>query len=118
MQPGRGASGAEAEAAGADAVLVFPPNCWALFEDEEPPRSITARREASGLPLVLYQARSAPAGWPIRRTIGRVGVETGRGIKEGSWEVATYEANRRLLTQVRPDVAVLGSGDEHLLTVG
>ena len=38
------------------------------------------------------------------------------GIKEGSWEVAAYEANRRLLLRLRPDFVVLGSGDEHLLT--
>ena len=38
------------------------------------------------------------------------------GIKEGSWETAAYEANRRLIKQVAPDVAVMASGDEHLLT--
>ena len=38
------------------------------------------------------------------------------GIKEGSWEVATYEANRRLIKAVAPQVAVMASGDEHLLT--
>jgi 4-hydroxy-tetrahydrodipicolinate synthase len=38
------------------------------------------------------------------------------GIKEGSWEVAAYEANLRLLRSLRPDFVVLGSGDEHLLT--
>ena len=37
-------------------------------------------------------------------------------IKEGSWEVAAYEANRRAVKAVRPDVAVMGSGDEHLMT--
>ena len=37
-------------------------------------------------------------------------------IKEGSWETATYEANRRLVKSLAPDVAVLASGDEHLLS--
>jgi 4-hydroxy-tetrahydrodipicolinate synthase len=38
------------------------------------------------------------------------------GIKEGSWECARYEANRRHIKRVAPRVAVMASGDEHLLT--
>lgn len=37
-------------------------------------------------------------------------------IKEGSWEVATYEQNLRLIHKLRPEFVVLGSGDEHLVT--
>ena len=38
-------------------------------------------------------------------------------IKEGSWEVAAYESNRRLVKAVGPPhVAVMASGDEHLFT--
>jgi 4-hydroxy-tetrahydrodipicolinate synthase len=37
-------------------------------------------------------------------------------VKEGSWEVAAYEKNWRLIRALRPDISVLGSGDEHLLT--
>jgi 4-hydroxy-tetrahydrodipicolinate synthase len=37
------------------------------------------------------------------------------GIKEGSWETAAYERTRRLTRRLRPDVAVMASGDEHLL---
>jgi 4-hydroxy-tetrahydrodipicolinate synthase len=39
-----------------------------------------------------------------------------KAIKEGSWEVATFEQNWRLVRDRRLDIAVLGSGDEHLLT--
>jgi 4-hydroxy-tetrahydrodipicolinate synthase len=38
------------------------------------------------------------------------------GIKEGSWETAAYEQTRRLSQRLRPDVGVMASGDEHLLT--
>lgn len=38
------------------------------------------------------------------------------GIKEGSWEVAHYEANLRFLKSRRADFVVMGSGDEHLMT--
>src|SRR6202000_299972 len=37
-------------------------------------------------------------------------------IKEGSWETARYEANRRLVKAAAPHVAVMASGDEHLFT--
>jgi dihydrodipicolinate synthase/N-acetylneuraminate lyase len=37
------------------------------------------------------------------------------GIKEGGWEVDGYDALRRQVRALRPDVAVCASGDEHLL---
>ena len=45
------------EAAGADALMVFAPNGWALFQDEET-ALIHHRRilEATTAPLVLFQA--------------------------------------------------------------
>jgi 4-hydroxy-tetrahydrodipicolinate synthase len=110
---------AAAEEAGADILLVFPPNSWALSHDE---RCIDIHhahvRDACDLPLLLY---GAPVG------AGRMAYAPGVlsrlaedprivGVKEGSWEVAAYEANRRLLKSIRPDFVVMGSGDEHLLT--
>lgn len=35
-------------------------------------------------------------------------------IKEGSQEVSTYEEAKRLVQSIRPQIAVLDSGDEHL----
>src|SRR5438552_3569733 len=49
----------------------------------------------------------------------RAEVQTGRpsrrAAKEGSWEVAAYEQNLRLIRKLRSDFTVLASGDEHLL---
>lgn len=45
----------DAEAAGADAVLVFPPNGWGLFQDEG--AALLHHRhviDACGLPIILY----------------------------------------------------------------
>jgi 4-hydroxy-tetrahydrodipicolinate synthase len=42
-------------------------------------------------------------------------IETVVGIKEGGWEVDGYDALRRQVKHLRPDVAVCASGDEHLL---
>lgn len=109
----------DAEALGADAILVFPPNSWALTQD--PDVILTHHRiveTATGLPILLYQApvgagRMAYAKGVIEALIASPRVV---GVKEGSWEIATYEENARLIRARRPDIAVLGSGDEHLLT--
>lgn len=109
---------AAAEAAGADAVLVFPPNAWALGQTRAGVRlHHDAVAAACGLPLVLYQA---PVGagampYPVATLLDLVASPRVAGIKEGSWEVAAYEENRRAVKALRPDLAVLGSGDEHLL---
>jgi 4-hydroxy-tetrahydrodipicolinate synthase len=110
---------AEMEAAGADGLLVFPPNSWALSHAEEAVflhhRYIA---DATSLPLLLYGApiASGTLAYPPG-VLSRLAEEPRIvGIKEGSWEVAAYEANMRLLKAQRPDFIVLGSGDEHLLT--
>ena len=112
----------EAEAAmvaGADAIMLFPPMSWALGHDQEMVlRHHRIVDAAVNAPMFLYQA---PVG------AGRMayGAETLKelvllpnvvGVKEGSWETAAYEANRRLIKETAPDVGVMASGDEHLLT--
>jgi 4-hydroxy-tetrahydrodipicolinate synthase len=110
---------ADAEAAGADAILVFPPNGWGLFQDDGAAllhhRYVT---QATGLPILLYQAPVGAGCMPYPPALLAELAATSHviGIKEGSWEVAAYEANRRAVKAARPDVAVLGSGDEHLMT--
>lgn len=107
------------EAAGADGLLVFPPNSWALGHDEACVLLHHAFvRDATRLPLMLY---GAPVGAGAMAYSGKLLSRLAEdprivAIKEGSWEVAAYEENMRLLHAVRPDFKVLGSGDEHLLT--
>ena len=109
----------DAAEAGADALLVFPPNSWALSLD---PRAVLRHHrsvlEAADLPIVLYQA---PVGagrmaYPPEVLGNLVTLPRVAAIKEGSWETAAYEANRRLVKTLAPEVAVLASGDEHLLS--
>lgn len=108
-----------AETAGADILLVFPPNAFALGHD--PDAVLIHHRHvlaATGLPLLLYGApvgagRMAYTADTLRRLAQEPRIV---GVKEGSWEVAAYEENKRLLESVRPGFVVMGSGDEHLLT--
>lgn len=108
----------DARDAGADSVLVFPPFSWALSQDAH--MAVTHHRRiagACGLPLMLYQAgvSSAMAYQPevLEALVQIPGVVA---IKEGSWESNRYDQNRRLVRKVAPHVAMMASGDEHMLS--
>lgn len=109
---------ADAQDAGADAILLFPPNAWGLFRDRDS-AMIHHRHAMSGcsLPFLLYQAPIGAGAMPYDNvTLAQlVALPRVAGIKEGSWEVATYEEKRRLVKALRPEISIMGSGDEHLL---
>ena len=108
----------EVVAAGADVVMVFPPNAWAGGQD----RSVAVNHhrlilEAVDVPIMLFQGPAASGfAYPPDVLAELVRLPRVVAIKEGSWEVAAYEANRRLVKALAPHVAVMGSGDEHLFT--
>jgi 4-hydroxy-tetrahydrodipicolinate synthase len=110
---------ADAAEAGADAVLVFPPNAWALGHDTAMAHAHHAQvARACELPLMLYRAPvgAGQMAYSLPTLTALLEIGSVVGIKEGSWEVAAYEEVRRHTRALRPEVAVLGSGDEHLLT--
>jgi 4-hydroxy-tetrahydrodipicolinate synthase len=108
-----------AMAAGADAIMLFPPMSWALGHDQDMAlrhhRIVDAAVQA---PMFLYQAPvgagSMAYGAELLKEL--VLLPNVVGVKEGSWETAAYEANRRLIKETVPNVGVMASGDEHLLT--
>ncbi|MGY3394610.1 4-hydroxy-tetrahydrodipicolinate synthase [Bradyrhizobium sp. USDA 3311] len=107
------------ERAGADGLLVFPPNSWALAHADD---CVIAHhrhiRDATSVPLMLYAAPVGAGAMAYAPSLLEQLVADPRfvAIKEGSWEVATYEQNLRLIHKLRAEFVVLGSGDEHLLT--
>lgn len=108
----------DAELAGADALLVFPPFSWATSRsDEEVLAHHRSVIDAVDLPIMLYAAPVSSGMAYGQELLGEL-VRQPRvvGIKEGSWETAHYEANRRLVKSINPECAVMASGDEHLLT--
>jgi 4-hydroxy-tetrahydrodipicolinate synthase len=108
----------DAAAAGADCVLVFPPFSWALSQDDRMALTHHQRiADTCGIPMMLYQAGVASALAYRPRVLEQlVRLPNVVGIKEGSWESNTYDRNRRLVKSVAPHVAVMASGDEHLLS--
>lgn len=109
----------DAQKAGADAVLVFAPNSWVLMQDEAMAlRHHQIVDEAIDIPMLLFQGSVNAGQMAFRPEVLAQLVQLPKviGIKEGSWETATYEANRRLVRSMRKNVAVMASGDEHLLT--
>jgi 4-hydroxy-tetrahydrodipicolinate synthase len=108
----------DAADAGADVVLVFPPFSWALSQDAQ--MAVTHHRriaDACGRPLMLYQAGvSSAMAYPPEVLEALVQLPGVVGIKEGSWESNRYDQNRRLVQKVAPHVAMMASGDEHMLS--
>jgi 4-hydroxy-tetrahydrodipicolinate synthase len=102
------------EAAGADSLLVFPPNSWALPHAESCVSEHHRRiRDATRVPLMLYAAPVGAGAMAYGSMLLERLVSDHRyvAIKEGSWEVTTHEQNLRLIRKLRPDFIVLSSGD-------
>lgn len=109
----------DAEAAGADAVLIFPPFSWGLSQDGEVAlRHHRIATETSRLPLFLYQAGvgAGTMAYAPEVLVRLAQLPNVVGIKEGSWETSAYEAHRRLVRRVAPRVLMMASGDEHLFS--
>lgn len=110
---------AAAVEAGADAIMVFPPNGFALAQNDG--MALRHHRHIAdavpGVPLFLFQASHTAGHMAYSPAVldRLLDIPAVVGIKEGGWEVNRYDALRRQVAMRRPDVAVLASGDEHLL---
>src|SRR4029077_19958745 len=94
----------DAQAAGANAVLLFPPNARALGQEED---AVLTHHQyviaACDLPVLIYQAPvgAGAMAYPVSTLRRLAQLPRVAGIKEGSWEVAAYEANRRAVKAIR-----------------
>ena len=108
----------EAREAGADAIMVFLPNAFALSHTAEMAvlHHRTVANAVPGMPIFLFQAHHAAGRMAFTPETLDALLEMPEvvGIKEGGWEVDGYDAVRRQVKARRPDVAVCASGDEHL----
>lgn len=109
----------DARAAGADAIMVFLPNGFALAQTKAMAllhHHIIARA-VPGMPMFLFAAHHAAGRMAFTPETFEALLDIPEvvGVKEGSWEVDRYDALRRTAKAKRPDVAFCASGDEHLL---
>ncbi|HEV7266071.1 MAG TPA: dihydrodipicolinate synthase family protein [Falsiroseomonas sp.] len=109
----------EARAAGADAIMVFLPNGFALAQTQEMAllHHATILRTVPGMPVFLFAAHHGAGRMAFTPEIFEALLDLPEvvGVKEGSWEVDRYDALRRICKAKRPDIAFCASGDEHLL---
>lgn len=109
----------DAKQAGANALLLFPPYSWTLSTDAATVLNHHRITNANAkMPMMLYQSGVGTGGMAYTPDILRALVQLPNivAVKEGSWETAAYDANRRLMQHIAPHVAVMASGDEHLFT--
>ncbi|PWS37101.1 dihydrodipicolinate synthase family protein [Falsiroseomonas bella] len=109
----------DARAAGADAIMVFLPNGFALAQTMEMAllHHRTILDAVPGMPTFLFAAHHGAGRMAFTEETFAALLDLPEvvGVKEGSWEVDRYDALRRICKAKRPDVAFCASGDEHLL---
>ena len=109
----------DAISAGADAIMVFPPFSWALSLST---KMAVIHHEliskVSDYPIFLFQASigSGHMAYSPETLTELIQLPNIVAIKEGSWETSRYEENRRLIKQINPNISVMASGDEHLMS--
>jgi 4-hydroxy-tetrahydrodipicolinate synthase len=110
----------DAERAGADAILLFPPALFALGARLRPEMArafVGEVAEATALPLVLFQLAVSSGLGHTRDTLVTIcdEVRSVIAVKEGSDDPVTYEANLRALRALSRHVTVLTTNNAWLL---
>lgn len=107
----------DAEAAGASALLVFPPPVFGgggnRTEDMVLPFVRTVA-DAVDIGIVVFQFPIAGLGYPTETLLRLVEIPNVVGVKEGSDHLPTFERNLRLIKEARPDVSVLTTNNTML----
>ena len=109
----------DAVSVGADAIMVFPPFSWALsLSTKMAVLHHELISKVSDHPIFLYQASIGTGFMAYSPETLRELIQLPKvvAIKEGSWETSRYDANRRLIKKINPNISVMASGDEHLLS--
>lgn len=107
----------DAEAAGADAVLVFPPPVFGGGGNRTPEMAlgfVGAVADAVQIGVVVFQFPVAGLGYPTDLLLRLVDIPRVIAVKEGSDHLPTYERNLRAIKRARPEVAVLTTNNTML----
>lgn len=111
----------DAERAGADAILLFPPVLFALGARLRPEMArafVGEVAEATPLPIVIFQLAVGSGLGHTRETLVTIceEVRSVTAVKEGSDDPVTYEANLRALRALSRHVTVLTTNNAWLLS--
>jgi len=111
----------DAERAGADAILLFPPVLFALGARLRPEMArafVGEVAEATPLPIVIFQLAVGSGLGHTRETLVNIceEVRSVTAVKEGSDDPVTYEANLRALRALSRPVTVLTTNNAWLLS--
>lgn len=107
----------DAQAAGASAVLLCPPENWLISREPGAAQAFfEAVTAALDLPVIVFQYPHtwANATYDVDTLVDLARLPGVVAIKEAPWEVNRYEEDYRAVKQAAPDVAVLCANDEHL----
>jgi 4-hydroxy-tetrahydrodipicolinate synthase len=110
---------ADAERAGARALLVFPIPAYQgePLDPEIPVRYHRAVHQASGLPLIAFQLQPALGGvnFSMKVLQGIMSVEGVVAIKEASFDAKRFVETVNTMRTVAPDAVILNGNDNFLL---
>lgn len=109
---------AEAAAAGADAVLVFPAGSWLRFGYQEgaPEERYRAVRAASGLPMILFNfPDETHATYDLDTILSILQIDGVVAVKDGARSMIRWDTELPVIRQRFPHIPVLTCQDEFLL---
>ena len=107
----------DAEAAGADAILLFPPPVLGgggNRTDIMVVRFAQSVASAIGIGVVIFQYPIAGLGYSTEILLRLLEIPNVVGVKEGSDHLPTYERNLRAIKKARPEVSVLTTNNTML----
>ncbi len=107
----------DAESAGADAILLFPPPVFGgggNRTDIMAVRFAQSVASAIGIGVVIFQFPIAGLGYPTEILLRLVEIPNVIGVKEGSDHLPAYERNLRAIKKARPEVSVLTTNNTML----
>jgi len=107
----------DAESAGADAILLFPPPVFGGGGNRTEVMVVNYARTVAAairIGVVIFQFPIAGLGYPTEILLRLLEIPNVVGVKEGSDHLPTFERNLRAIKKARPEVSVLTTNNTML----
>jgi 4-hydroxy-tetrahydrodipicolinate synthase len=109
----------DAEAAGANAILLFPPPVFGGGGNRTEAMVLHFAQtvaSAVGIGVVIFQYPIAGLGYPTELLLRLLEIRNVVGVKEGSDHLPTFERNLRAIKKARPEMSVLTTNNTMLFS--